>query len=357
MTDRKLFIDLPGKISRRLKRWTLTCAAAIKTKRIIVFLTPGFELRTGGVLSIVNIYRESASLQHLHRAKVVLCTIPGDPFFLKYTWFENKDYILDLEQLLKICGRLDYLQLHIPEYTVNRMVDWLELASPLLKRKVRELHLNVMLQNIDVVNGQNIAGLKPFGRVTCTTAHEAYTNQATRNALGVSLHRLSVVYGPELFTLGRYEEKEHLMIVSHDDHPLKQQVLRQLALAFPEMRIEIIRDVSFENYRKLIDRAKWSLTFGEGLDSYFVDPVFSGAVSFAVFNDRYFTPAFAALETVYPSWEHLMNNIVTDLKRLDEPEAYRRCWREAYDLLSKLYSVERFRENLRMFYREEYTFP
>lgn len=357
MTDRKVFNDLPGKISRRLKRWTLTFAASIRSKRLIVFLTPGFELRTGGVLSILNIYRESGKLEGLHRARVVLCTIPGDPFFLKYTWFQNNDYILDLELLLKICRRLDYLQLHIPEYTVNRMADWLKLASPALQRKVRELHLNVMLQNVDALNGQNIAALKTFGRVTCTTAHEAYTNQATRESLGVSLHRLSVFYGPELFTVSGYEKKEPLMIVSHDDHRLKEQLLRQLAQAFPALRIEVIREISFENYRELVRRAKWSLTFGEGLDSYFVDPVFSGAVSFAVFNERFFTPAFSALETVYASWDELTNKIVIDLKRLDEPEAYRRCWREAYDLLSKLYSVERFRENLRTFYRGEYTFP
>lgn len=356
MTDRKFFYDLPGKISRRLRRWTLTCAASVRTRRLIVFLTPGYELRSGGVLSIAAIYRESETLQHLHRAKVVLCAAPGDPFFFKYSWFENNNYILDLEMLLKCCRNLDYLQLHIPEFMVNRVMGWLD-ASPALKRKVRELHLNVMLQNIDLVNGQNLEALKRFGQVTCTTAHESYTNEAMRESLGVSLHRLSILYGPERFTLATYEEKESLMIVSHDDHPLKEQVLQQIAQALPDLKIEVVRGLSFENYLELVRRAKWSLTFGEGLDAYFGDQVFSGGVSFAVFNERFFTPAFAKLETVYPSWEVLMNKIVADITRLDEPEAYRRCWREAYDLLSQIYSTERFRENLRMFYRGEYTFP
>lgn len=121
------------------------------------------------------------------------------------------------------------------------------------------------------------------------------------------------------------------MIVSHDDHPLKQQVLRQIAQAFPALRIEVIREISFENYLKLIRRAKWSLTFGEGLDGYFADQVFSGGVSFAVFNNRFFTPPFAKLEAVYPTWEILMDKIVADLIRLDEPKAYQQCWREIYD--------------------------
>jgi hypothetical protein len=138
---------------------------------------------------------------------------------------------------------------------------------------------------------------------------------------------------------------------------LKEQVLRRIAQALPDLRIQVIQNLSYEDYKNLIRRAKWSLTFGEGLDSYFAEPVYSGAVSFAVFNERFFTPAFAELETVYASWEVLLDRMATDLQRLDEPLAYNRCWRQAYDLLSALSGVDRFRENLRMFYRGEYTFP
>jgi len=107
----------------------------------------------------------------------------------------------------------------------------------------------------------------------------------------------------------------------------------------------------------LIRIAKWSLTFGEGFDGYFLEPVFSGGIGFAVFNDRFFTPEFAELETVYPSWEVLMDKIAADIQRLDEPVAYHQYWRRVYDLGSNLYDPDRFRENLRKFYRGEYTFP
>ena len=357
MSNRKSFDDLPKRITRRIKRLALTAAASFRTKRLIVFLTPGHELRAGGVLAISDFYRESEALKALHCSDVALCAVPGDPFLLKYTWFQNDNYILDLDLLLKCCGPLEYLQLHIPEYRVNRLVDWLNRVSPGLKKKVAELHLNVLLQNIDLIEGQNVAGLKNFGQVTCTTAHEAYSNQATRDAIDVPLHRLSICNGPERHSLTGYEEKEALLIVSHDDHPLKQKVSAQIAEALPELRIQVIKDLSFEAYLELIRRAKWSLTFGEGLDSYFVDPVFNGAVSFAVFNDRFFTRPFADLENVYPSWNALQQQIVADLKRLDEPKAYHRCWKESFVLLSDLYGVNRFRENLRLFYRGQYTFP
>jgi len=344
-------------VKQRLTRAVLTCATAFRTKRLIVFLTPGHEFRSGGVLSIAALYRESAAMEDVHCARVAMCATPGEPFILKYSWFKNRNYILNLESLLRCCGRLDYLLLHIPEYMVNQVSDWLASVSPMLLRNVQELQLNVLIQNIDGIKGQNVVGLTRFGRVTCTTAHEAYTNPGTREALGVSLHRLGTCNGPELYSLSGYQDKENVLIVSHDAHPLKEQVLRQIAQALPDLRIQVIQNLSYEDYEKLARHAKWSLTFGEGLDGYFVDPVFSGGVSFAVFNERFFTPAFAKLETVYPSWDVLMDRMAADLQRLDEPVAYERCWRQAYDLQSDLYKTDRFRENLRMFYRGEYTFP
>ena len=343
-------------VKRRITRTVFTHTLAFRTKRLIVFLTPGLDFPAGGVWSIAAMYRETAAIRHLHQSKVALCVVPGDPPLLKYTWFENRNYLLDLEELLERCGPLDSLLLHIPEYAVNRLIDWLSVHAPRL-RTIKDVHLNVMVQNIDMIERQDVAGLTRFGKVTCTTAHEAYTHLATREALGVPVHKLGVLIGPELYSRSGYEDKESLLIVSIDEHPLKEQVLLQIAKSLPDLKIQVIQELSYEDYLKLIRRAKWSLTFGEGLDSYFVEPIFSGGVSFSVYNNRFFTPAFAKLETVYPSWEILMNRMTEDLRRLDEPLAYNRCWREAYDLLSNLHGTDRFRESLRMFYRGEYTFP
>jgi len=341
-----------------LPRPALTREIASGTKRLIVFLTPGYEARSGGVLSIAALYAESHDLIDLHRAKVALCTVPGDdPRFIKYTWFENSNYLLDLTAVLRSCADLEYLQLHIPEYAVNRMSEWLNVVSSSLLRNIREVHLNIMLQNIDLIEGQNVAELKRFGEVTATTAHEAYGSSATRQMLGVSVHKLGVRTGPELYHRSAYPDKKPILVVSHDEHPLKDEVLRQIARAHPQLEIRIVHDLSYEDYKALVSRAKWALTFGEGLDGYFAETIFSGGNSFAVFNERFFTPAFAALETVYPSWEILVERMPVDLRRLDEPIGYDRCWRQAYDLLSSLYSTDRFRENLRAFYRGEYTFP
>ena len=119
----------------------------------------------------------------------------------------------------------------------------------------------------------------------------------------------------------------------------------------------MIRGLTYEQFKRLIARAKWSLTFGEGLDGYFAEPVFSGSVSFAVFNDRFFTSEFATLPTVYSSWNDLELRIADDIKRFNEASAYFECWKRSYELLTDLYDVRRYRENLRQFYLGNYTFP
>ena len=151
--------------------------------------------------------------------------------------------------------------------------------------------------------------------------------------------------------------KMPLLIVSPDQHPLRETVLRKISEALPELTITIIQNLPYRKYRELVQRAKWSLTFGEGLDGYFAEQVFSGGIGFAVFNPRFFTPEFSTLENVYPSWEALIQQIVSDIHRLDEPVAYHKCWSRSNELLMNLYDTERTRENLRQFYRGNYTFP
>ena len=326
-------------------------------RKLIVFLTPGYNWRVGGIFSIASLYQESIRMRSIHGATVVLCTVPGDPRFLRYSWFRNRNYILRLESVLRHCGQLESLLIHVPEYAVNRLVEWFESDASRLARKVKQVHVNVLLQNIDYVQEQNVAGLQRFGRVSCTTAHEAYSNLATRKALNVTLHRLSVYCGPEHYVRSSYEDKEPLLVVSPDQHPLKERILKQIATACPKLRIQIIQGLSYEAYKDLIRRAKWSLTFGEGMDGYFGEPVFSGGVSFAVYNERFFTPEFAKLQTVYPSWEALEQKITTDLVRFDNAEIYRERSRDCYELLASLYSVDKFRDNLRKFYLGDYTFP
>jgi hypothetical protein len=360
LTDRKGFdpLHLRERITRRVSTAVALRAATRGAKRLIVFLTPGCDAPAGGVLSITALYRETKTMRDIHRARVALCPVPGDPYIAKYTWFENRDYMLDLNVVLERCGRLDYLLLHVPEYACGQVADWLDTAAGSRAREAGELHLNVLVQNIDLLAVEDLRRLKRFGRVTCTTNHESYSDAATRERFGVTMHRLSVgIYRQEFFRRADYKDKEPILVVSHDEHPLKEQVLERLARELPSLKIQVVRGISYEEYKRLIRRAKWTLTFGEGLDGYFIESAFSGGVPFAVYNERFFTPDFAELETIYPSWAALEERMAADIERLDEPSRYKECWHRIYALLDGIYDTEEYRENLRKFYMGEYTFP
>jgi hypothetical protein len=327
------------------------------TRKLIVFLTLGRDIVNGGILSISSIYEESAKLKHLHGAEVIMCTVPGDPLLLKYTKFNNKNYIYRFSQLLSYFPNLQTLMIHIPEAFVGQFLQNLSETDYSKLQEVKDVHFNIMLQNIDLLSPmKDIDRLKKFGKLTCTTAHERYSTPGMRDKLGFPLHKLSVYLSPEQYNRKEYTEKENLMIVSHDKHPHKAEILNIIAGQFPELRIQVIQNLSYEEFKNVISRAKWALTFGEGLDGYFVETIFSGGISFAAYNSRYFTEDFRCLRTVYHSYELLSQQICADINDLDNETAYSDYQNRQYELCCKYYKYEEYVKNLEMFYKEQYTY-
>ncbi len=361
---RRLFRKiLPAQVYWRLRKAYVALARRATASevpsdasRLIIFLVPGINHPGGGILSIASLLQETRQLKDVHDGDAIWCVIPGDPPLFKYSWFKNRLPLHDFETTLRNAKKLQFLLLHLPENSVNRTTEWLLQHRSLIDR-IPQRHFNVMLQNIDQLEGQKIDMLSQFGKVTCTTAHEAYTTDAVRQRLGVPLHKMSVFISPEQYERKHYDQKENLLLYSPDEHPMKHQVLAAIKDEHPDLKLRMIRDLTYEEFKRLISRAKWSLTFGEGLDGYFAEPVFSGTVSFAVFNNRFFTPEFAALPTIYSSWNELELRIADDIKHCDETSVYFDCWKRAFDLLTDLYDVRRYRENLRQFYLGNYTFP
>jgi hypothetical protein len=62
--------------------------------------------------------------------------------------------------------------------------------------------------------------------------------------------------------------------------------------------------MTYQEYKATISKAKWALTFGEGLDGYFVEPIFSGDSSFSVYNPSFFIEDSWSLRTVYRDYDH-----------------------------------------------------
>jgi len=328
-----------------------------RTKKLIMFVTPGFDIVCGGNLSISSVYEETMQLKHIHGAESILCTIHGEPVLLKYTQFENQNYIYRFSQVLSYFKNLQHLMIHVPEYCIGDFLKNVTYGNFIKLSKIESVQINIMLQNIELLPPlRYIAKLKEFGKLTCTTAHEKYSTRETRKQLGFPLHKLSVFVSPEQYERRAYAEKEDLMVVSPDPHADKWSIIKLIAKQFPKLRIQIISNLTYEEYKKLISKAKWALTFGEGLDNYFLETVFSGGISFSVYNSNFFTEDFKSLRTVYDNYDVLIKKICSDIRNLDNEKAYADYQEKQYALCSKHYNYKEYIKNLELFYKGEYTY-
>jgi hypothetical protein len=334
------------------------------SKRLIVFLIPGADRRTGketmsgGVISIVSVCEETKKVfEGDHSTAVILCTMNDDYLLTKYHNFDNQSSIFRFEQLSSYFKSISELIIHIPDFFAAIFYSRLKLNDLDFFKQASHVHFNIMNQNIRLMpSPQEIGQLKKIAQLTTiTTAHQQYSTKYYRDFFNVPLHKLSVWISPEQYTFKTWRDKENLLIYSPDPHPEKEKVIKKLA-TIHNLKLQMISGLTYNQFKEVISRAKWALTFGEGLDGYFLEPVLSGAIGFAVYNKEFFTPAFSEFRTVYPSFEHLYNGITADIKNLDEQNVFSSYQHEQFRLCESLYSSATYKENIQKFYRKEYTF-
>ena len=327
-------------------------------EKLIIFLTPGVDIVNGGILSISSIYKETRNLRQLHQSQVLLCTVPGEPRLLRYTRFRNENDLFELSAVLRHFAGLKALMIHIPEYAIEPFLQNLSSRDYRTLRGIKNLRINVMLQNIKLLRNFGLfEPLRALGSVSCTTAHERYSSTEIRERIGSPLHKLSTYVSPEHYERRSYRDKRNLMIVSPDFNPRKSEILRQISRELPSLEVKTVQDMSYEEFKAFVANAKWALTFGEGLDNYFIETVFSGGISFAVYNAIFFTSDFRSLNTVYRDFDHLSKRICSDITNLNNEEEYLRYQDQEYQLCAKYYSYQDYLHNLELFYRGEFTFP
>ncbi|RDE36475.1 glycosyltransferase [Parageobacillus thermoglucosidasius] len=327
-------------------------------KKLIIFFVPGADIITGGILSIYSIYEETKKLKHIHNCETIMCTLPNDTILLKNTNFKNDVPIYPFELVMSYFKQLEKCIIHIPECYTDFFLDNILDRDKETLKQVSELQINLLIQNIDLAPSRDtIAKLFDYTRdVTCTTAHKQYSTREYRENFGIPLHYLSVWVSQEQYKFKNYEDKENLMVVSPDPHPLKEEILNRIKERFPSLEIFIIRNLKYEEYKDIISRAKWALTFGEGLDGYFVETVFSGGISFAVYNSNFFTSEFKYLKTVYKDYIDLLNKICRDIESLDNKKEFKKYHEQQLDIVKDLYSYDTYVRNVTSFYKKQYTF-
>jgi hypothetical protein len=248
---------------------------------------------------------------------------------------------------------------HVPEFALQQFLERMGRRRLMQLRLKHGLRINILNQNVQLMPADIVIERlrEAVPEVSCTTAHQSYTTVEFRRRWGVPVHHLPAWTYPQDPVVSRYETKRNLVIVSPDPSPHRDAVLGKISSELPHLQIQVIWRMRFEEYLKLAQVAKWSLTFGEGLDDYFIGVSFRGGVGFTVYNHDFFTPEFKELRTVYPDWDSLADNIVWDIKAMDNEQAMASHTAQVLPLLTRRWSSTKTRLALEEFYQRRFTLP
>jgi len=333
-------------------------------ENLIIFIIDGTNWFTekddicGGILSIASIYEETEKLKHIHNSNVIMVTHKDAHLLLRHIQFPNNITVFRFDQVFKYFKSLKKVIFHVPEYIVPAFNNHLKNKKDLLD-KIPQVQINILNQNILLMpTTEEINKLKEIvTNITQTTAHERYTTKEIRHKYGIPVHKLSVFGSPEKYNRIPFDEKEDLIIVSPDHAPEKEEVLNSLKKELPSFKIQIIQYLTYMEYLNTISRAKFALTFGEGLDFYFIETVFSGGIGFAVYNEDFFTKDFELSPMIYSSYEKMKELITGDINMLNNNKSYfNEIHQKQFDTCKKVYKYDEYINNIKNFYKGNYTF-
>lgn len=326
-------------------------------QKLVVFLIPPHKLVNGGILSIFSLCATSRQFQSVHHSKVVIATYPGSDSYKKNDLFENDEDIHSFDEIIK-GPPLESLILHVPEYASWDVYWALEPYHETL-RNIPELQINILNQNILLMQ-------KPYEvanwftltkQVTQSTAHNSYSKQELADTYFTPVSHFSTFVDEEQYHHVSYTEKENLILFSPDEHPLREQIIATLQSQLPNYKLKTIQNLRYDDYKKLIASAKFTVTFGEGFDGYFVEGFFSNSITLTVYNEDFFPDKeFSEYTNTFKTYDEMQQNIVKTITKLDSKTMYEKVSKQNLKTINKYYSFSAYEKNLERFYRKQYTY-
>lgn len=328
------------------------------TKKLIVLIVPGNIKINGGVMSICAIAKISKEILEKEGYHVIIVTIPQDKIFYEYTEFDTEFKIFRFEQILNL-RNVEEILVHIPEIHIKKFLERLTEEQVKYLKNISKLQINILNQNIAAMPGvEYTEKLKNiYGNVTMTTAHKQYCTEELMNKYKMSVHMLSADYLAN-YVYRDFEEKENIIIYSPDNVRFyKRKIINKLRKELKDFKIIEIRNMRYKDYLDLTSRAKFAITFGEGLDSYFSENVVCGGVSFAVYNENFFDKKFENIPTLYKNYKEMYKKIVEDIKYyLENKDEYKKVSEMILSIRNVDYKKEDFIFNVNLFYKKDYTY-
>lgn len=283
-------------------------------KHMVVFFNVMQPMISGGMLSVDRFVRHSLDLQEEYGFTVVQSGVPLPNAVTPNTYFSYASEVVDFKHLVKH-ARPAKLLLNIPECYLEVFFDGLTDDLYAWLWSIEDLRINILNQSDELMPPQywiEEARLLCNGKLSMTMAHVRYCTWEKAEQYGCPVALLTP-FLPEFYRTP-FAEKEKIIALSNDDNPHRAEVVDILRRELPDFRLITIRDMTLEEYKKLISRAMFTVTFGEGYDGYFIEPYLSGSIGICVYNDVFFPKNIAMLPVMYRTWEELKQRVAEDIR-------------------------------------------
>jgi len=329
--------------------------------KYIVYFNVSKDMIGGGMLSINRFVDKT--LKHFADRfdDVIVSGVPLKNKPVKYSMFEQA---LPMRSFNKIVKKTypKHLTLNIPEVFLPGFLNDLTNYQKVWLESIPHLHINILNQNHELFPDRlYIEMCKEYtNKVTVTMAHEEYCTKKVSESIDCPV-KLLTPFLPEFYKRD-FKDKEKIIAISPDQFifdgiPKKDEALVYLKSELPDYKIVIIENLKLEEYKQLISKALFTISFGEGYDGYYIEPLMSDSLSFAVYNETFFPPQFKDAPTVYTSYEKFMENIVSDIRKLEkDAKTYKKYSNISEKMTKEVTNDEISLKNLKDFYNGDFDF-
>lgn len=285
-----------------------------KAKKLSVFLIPGANVITGGIVSIFNMCKLSRELDS--EMVSLVCTYPGNITYARNTCFENNEDIYRFKQILNHTPLVKELILHIPEYFVKDFYRKLTHKQISQLKSIDRVRINILNQNIGLMpRSEHTKDLYNITQdITHSVGFKKFATQEVCDRYKLPLYYVKSSVNLETGISQRFEEKQKKILYSPDHHPMKKRILNKIQSSLPDFKLEQIQGLTYGRFLEAIADSAFCITFGEGFDGFYIQPYYANSIGITVYNEKFFpSKEIKNLPFVYRTYSDLYHNIIDDI--------------------------------------------
>lgn len=273
---------------------------------------------SGGMLSIDRFVKHSITISNSNNFDIVQSNLPLSNACITNPFFDYSSEPIDFNYIVKYT-KPQKLIINIPECFIPTFIEEITEEQYLWLWSIPELYINILNQSDELMPAQSfIEELRTIcnNNLTMTAAHQRYCTEEKSKQYNCPIYLLTP-FLPD-FIRTPLDQKEKIIVLSPDKNKYKEKVIEKLKTDLPDYKIVTVKRMRLEDYKKLISKAMFTITFGEGYDGYFIEPYLSDSISFSIRNANFFPKNFADVSTVYNTWEDLIQNITIDIRKYEQ---------------------------------------